>query len=412
MYYNTNRWIDDLQQIVYSYNNAHHSSLGTSPLQVMYMDQSQLEDLWQRQYGKLSDKGAAHLERDLSRGYKVGDLVRVTHSKATFEKGFRPRWQRKVFKVVGSKYMKEKLVYKLEDLRGEEIKGWFYPEMLRPHIGAYNRAQVIQKVNKRTRQGINVKYLDWADKFNENLPLDQYNRIVERQHPLKVSGAYYPQQDGATRSLISTRTQRCHSLVFLKPSMLPAVSLFAVAGQHPIEPVYAHGDHICGMIEEQWGPLPHQKYVGWRCPIYYCEETHKVRCYMTGQTLRDPGEFQDPRVFVDKQEEYTKAQLSLSQDFSDHNLSLMMEEHDIEGLCSVTCSVTGEYLTEDEQVKFFTCLCALNDTYLHNHKKPTFNKITEYKILISIVASLSQGKYAYGNQYRLYTSLKTEVDLH
>ena len=32
MYYNTNRWIDDLQQIVYTYNNACHSSLGTSPL--------------------------------------------------------------------------------------------------------------------------------------------------------------------------------------------------------------------------------------------------------------------------------------------------------------------------------------------------------------------------------------------
>ena len=59
---------------------------------------------------------------------------------------------------------------------------------------------------------------------------------------------------------------------------------------------------------------------------------------------------------MDRQDEYTKAQLSLSQDFSDHNLSLMMKEHDIERLCSVTCSVTGEYLTEDEQVKFFTCL--------------------------------------------------------
>ena len=103
---------------------------------------------------------------------------------------------------------------------------------------------------------------------------------------------------------------------------------------------------------------------------------------MTGQKLCDIGEFQDPRVFVDRQDEYTKAQLSLSQDFSDHNLSLMMKEHDIEGLCSVTRSVTGEYLTEDEQVKFFTCLCAFNDTYLHNRKKPTFNKITEYKILI------------------------------
>ena len=169
-----------------------------------------------------------------------------------------------------------------------------------------------------------------------------------------------------------------------------------------------HGvDHICGMIEEQWGPLPHQKYVGCRCPIYYCEKMQTIRCYITGQKLCDPGELQDPRVFVDRQDEYTKAQLSLSHDFSDHNLSLMLKEHDVEGLCAVTLSVTGEYLTED---RFFTCLCAFNDIYLHNHKKPTFNKTTEYKIFISIVASPSQGKYTYGNLYRLYTSLKTEVD--
>ena len=52
-------------------------------------------------------------------------LVRVTHLKHTFAKGFMPRWQREVFKVVGSKYMKERLVYKLQDLKGEDVDGWF-----------------------------------------------------------------------------------------------------------------------------------------------------------------------------------------------------------------------------------------------------------------------------------------------
>ena len=57
-----------------------------------------------------------------------------------------------------------------------------------------------------------------------------------------------------------------------------------------------HGvDHICGMMEEQWGPLPHQKYVGWRCPIYFCEETQTIRCYMTGLKLCSPGEFIRPK---------------------------------------------------------------------------------------------------------------------
>ena len=66
--------------------------------------------------------------------------------------------------------------------------GLFYPEMLRPHIGAYNRAQVLEKVNKRNRQGVNVKYLGWPEKFNETIPLDEYNRIVQRQHPTKDWG--------------------------------------------------------------------------------------------------------------------------------------------------------------------------------------------------------------------------------
>ena len=70
---------------------------------------------------------------------------------------------------------KKRLVYKLQDLKGEDVDGWLYPEMLRPHIGVYNRAKVIEKVNKRNRQGVNVKYLGWPEKFNETIPLDKYN---------------------------------------------------------------------------------------------------------------------------------------------------------------------------------------------------------------------------------------------
>ena len=172
-----------------------------------------------------------------------------------------------------------------------------------------------------------------------------------------------------------------------------------------------HGvDHICGMMEEQWGPLPHQKYVGWRCPIYFCEETQTIRCYMTGHKLCSPGEFKDPRVFVESQDEYTKAQLSLSYEFSDQNISTMLRDYDIEGLCAATRSVTGDYLTEEEQSHFFHLLCHFNKTYCANHEKPIFNKTNDFKILSCIVSSMSQGQHQYGNQYRLYTSLRSEVD--
>ena len=75
---------------------------------------------------------------------------------------------------------------------------------------------------------------------------------------------------------------------------------------------------------------------------------------MTGHKLCSPGEFKVPRVFVESQDEYTKAQLSLSYEFSDQNISTMLRDYDIEGLCAATCSVTGDYLTEEEQSHFFT----------------------------------------------------------
>ena len=167
-------------------------------------------------------------------------------------------------------------------------------------------------------------------------------------------------------------------------------------------------DHICGLIEEQWGPLPHQKYVGWH--IFFCETTQTIRCYMTGHTLCNPGDFKDPRVVVETQDEYTKCQMILSHEFSDQNISMMLKDFEIEGLCAATCSVTGEYLTELEQTRFFLCLCHFNKTYLENHKKPIFNKANDFKILSCIVSSMSQGEHQYGNQYRLYTSLRSEVD--
>ena len=115
-------------------------------------------------------------------------------------------------------------------------------------------------------------------------------------------------------------------------------------------------------------------------------------------------------MFVESQDEYTKAQLSLSYEFSDQNISTMLRDYDIEGLCAATRSVTGDYLTEEEQSHFFHLLCHFNKTYCANHEKPIFNKTNDFKILSCIVSSMSQGQHQYGNQYRLYTSLRSEVD--
>ena len=70
----------------------------------------------------------------------------------------------------------------------------------------------------------------------------------------------------------------------------------------------------------------------------------------------------------------------------------MLRDYDIEGLCAATRSVTGDYLTEEEQSHFFHLLCHFNKTYCANHEKPIFNKTNDFKILGCIVSSMSQGQ--------------------
>ena len=55
----------------------------------------------------------------------VGDKVRITKKKKTFEKGYTPRWTEEVFTIPAVQNTSP-VTYKIEDLNGEEIQGTFY----------------------------------------------------------------------------------------------------------------------------------------------------------------------------------------------------------------------------------------------------------------------------------------------
>ena len=59
----------------------------------------------------------------------VGDKVRITKKKKTFEKGYTPRWTEEVF-TISAVQNTSPVTYKITDLNGEEIQGTFYePEL-------------------------------------------------------------------------------------------------------------------------------------------------------------------------------------------------------------------------------------------------------------------------------------------
>ena len=118
---NDTTYIDKLKEILASYNNKKHSSIGMTPVQASKKENERKvyanlyeDELWRkRKFPK----------------FKVGDKVRITVKKKSFEKGFTPKWTEEVFIVKKVIYTKP-VTYKLKDLMDDEVDGTFYePEL-------------------------------------------------------------------------------------------------------------------------------------------------------------------------------------------------------------------------------------------------------------------------------------------
>ena len=98
---------------------------------------------------------------------RVGDRVRISRVKGTFEKGFHPNWSVELF-TVAEVLETNPVTYRLRDHRGEVIQGSFYePELQKTKQGD---TYLVEKVLKtRTVKGQKqhlVKWLGYSDKNN------------------------------------------------------------------------------------------------------------------------------------------------------------------------------------------------------------------------------------------------------
>ena len=94
--------------------------------------------------------------------FSVGDKVRISKNKKTFEKGYTTRWTEEIYTIVEVKRTPP-ITYKIADLNGEEIKGTFYePELQKTSQELFR----IEKVIKRGKKKSLVKWKDYSDDFN------------------------------------------------------------------------------------------------------------------------------------------------------------------------------------------------------------------------------------------------------
>ena len=167
---NTKRYIDILQSLITRYNNTKHRAIGCTP--VVARQPSSYADVYQKLYKKKSE------ERAKDPTFRVGEQVRISKKKNTFEKGFTPNWTEEVFTIVEVKPTKPP-TYRIQDTRGEPIEGSFYePELQRSTQEVYRIDKIVRK---RTRKGGEkealVKWKGYDNKFNSWVPISELQKL-------------------------------------------------------------------------------------------------------------------------------------------------------------------------------------------------------------------------------------------
>ncbi|XP_056645109.1 uncharacterized protein LOC130450631 [Diorhabda sublineata] len=128
------------KQITKEYNNTTHSKTGYRPSEVI---QNNEKLILNDKFSFLKIAGPIKLN--------LGDLVRISKAKHTFEKGYTPNFTTELFKITKVK-ITNPVTYLLEDMTGSPIRGCFYEEELQktenPNI------YLVEKVLKRERNKI------------------------------------------------------------------------------------------------------------------------------------------------------------------------------------------------------------------------------------------------------------------
>ena len=118
----TLRWLEPIELIEQGINNSYNRSIGMCPAEVNIYNAN---ELWDKLYLN-NNRRMKRYKRRKAR-FQVGDQVRISKHKGTFEKGYLPNYTQEVFKIdkVKTKGLPN---YRIVDLGGEKIIGKFYEQ--------------------------------------------------------------------------------------------------------------------------------------------------------------------------------------------------------------------------------------------------------------------------------------------
>ena len=135
-----------------------------------------------------SDVKKGKKDKPLPYKFNVGDLVRVSdYQKERYTKeADHKNWTEEIFKII-SRQRRDGIipVYKVEDLKGEEISGTWYTEELKEALLLPNNKILdpdwnITKSKKKGKTLYTVKFLGWPKTFNEQVTKKELDELSER----------------------------------------------------------------------------------------------------------------------------------------------------------------------------------------------------------------------------------------
>ena len=140
---NTYRCVDVFQDVVHSYNNTFHRTIGQAPSSVKKKNVSKLPE---RMYGVDNDVNA-RVE------LKVGDKVRISNTRRTFYKGYLSNWTEEIFSV-SEEIAAAPPNYKLVDYGGVKVKDSFYDKELQRVDKKDELCKVEKILQTRRKRGV------------------------------------------------------------------------------------------------------------------------------------------------------------------------------------------------------------------------------------------------------------------
>ena len=168
---------------MYAYNHTLHSGNRMRPANVDIYNAA-------RARKTLSKRASANYRRrnvSTHDKFNVCDLVRISLTKNTFERGYEKNFSEEIFKITRVSYCQGLHTYILQDLIDEIIDGFFYKEEL-VRVGqerlASDKHFKIERVVRTKGRGANkqllVKWAGYPDKFNSWVKASELKNISKK----------------------------------------------------------------------------------------------------------------------------------------------------------------------------------------------------------------------------------------